>query len=440
MFFSRHFQLSFLPAQLSSANPIIFFHSEAMRKQNTSMNYLPSESWRGLKPSRAIVVGLCLMLLLGCGKQNDQEESHKARTLRAAEISIPVRTLAAAGGTVIESLSVQGRLEVWRQEIINAPVGGIIREFPALPDQAIKAGELILRLDPPLVEAEEVAKATIMRDRAERALKRLEYLKENAPVTVSASDLEAARDSATDAATERERLTSRQSKRRIVAPFTGVLVKFEGVVGSVVSEGMKIAELLDHSRYRIRLELPETTLRRLQLGQTVEIRALSDDSSATGTVASIPAAIDAEKGTGQVVIDTTTPPATWRPGGFATARLVLKQTTGAVVLPRDKIFTEENRTYCWTTETRDGHLVARRNWIDTGASDETKLIITKGLNAGDQVIIEGLAGISDGVSITLDSEEKKEGAKEDKKEDKKEAKTAGTKADSVKSTDAAVAK
>ena len=393
------------------ANQRIFFYSEAMRKRKIIMNYLPLVWWRCAKPSPAIIAGVTLLLLVGCGKSNDEAESHKARAAQAAEISIPVRTLAVAGGTVAESLSVQGRLEVWRQEIINAAVGGIIREFPALPDQVVKEGDLILRLDPPLTEAEEVAKATIMRDRAERALKRLEHLKINAPVTVSASDLEAARDSATDATTELERLTNRQAKRRIVAPFSGVLVKFEGTVGSVVTEGLKIAELLDHSRYRIRLELPETTLRRLQLGQTVEIRALSDDSSATGTVASIPAAIDAEKGTGQVVIDTTTPPATWRPGGFATARLVLKQTTGAVVLPRDKIFSEENRSYCWTTETRDGRFVARRSWIDIGAGDETKLIVTKGLNAGDHVIIEGLAGISDGVSITLVTEQKADAVK-----------------------------
>ena len=404
------------------------FRAEAIRKRKTSMNPSPLVSWRNMKPPRAVMGVVLFFMMVGCGKTDDKDASEKARDALAAEISIPVRTMAAVGGTVAESLSVQGRLEVWRQEMLNAPVGGIIREFPTLPDQPVKAGDLILRLDPPLTEAEEVAKATIMRDRAERALKRLEYLKINAPVTVSASDLEAARDSTTDATTELERLTNRQAKRRIVAPFSGVLVKFEGTVGSVIGEGSKFAELLDNSRYRIRLELPETTLRRLQLGQTVEIRALSDDSSANGTVASIPAAIDAEKGTGQVVIDTTTPPATWRPGGFATARLVLKQTTGAVVLPRDKVFFEENRAYCWTTETRDGHLVARRSWVDTGASDETQLIITKGLKAGDYIITDGLAGISDGVSITLASDEKKD----DKKDQKKDESASEKKNDAVK--------
>ncbi len=363
-----------------------------------------------------LAVGIALLLNACGGSDEAEKEAERKHLAQAQEISIPVRVLPAAGGTVVESLSVQGRLEVWRQEILSTPVAGIIRQLPALPDQPVKAGDLVLLLDPPLGEPDEVIKATIQRDRAKRALDRLEYLRINAPVTVSASDLETASDALADANRELEMLTNRQAKRRLIAPFAGVLVKIEGVVGAAVTEGTKFAELLDHSRYRIRLELPETTLRRLQIGQAVEVRALSDDTSATGTVASIPAAIDTEKGTGQVVIDTTTPPVTWRPGGFATAKLVLKETTSPVVLPRDKVFYEENRTYCWIADTREGTLVARRAWIETGASDETTLIVTKGVNPGDQVIVEGLAGMSDGVKIVMAPEKKDESKKDEAKE------------------------
>lgn len=363
------------------------------------------------------VVGVAL-LLGACGDSDETEkETERQRLAQAQELSIPVRVRAATGGMVVESLSVQGRLEVWRQEILSTPVAGIIRQVPALPDQPVQAGELVLLLDPPLGEPDEVVKATTARDRAKRALDRLEYLRINAPVTVSTSDVETASDALADVTRELELLTSRQAKRRIVAPFAGVLVKIEGVVGAAITEGTKFAELLDHSRYRIRLELPETTLRRLQIGQVVEVRALSDDSSATGTVASIPAAIDTEKGTGQVVIDTTMPPATWRPGGFATAKLVLKETSSPVVLPRDKVFYEENRAFCWVSETRDGRLVARRAWLETGASDETTLIITKGVTPGDQVIVEGLAGMSDGVRIVITQDKPDADKKSDAKPD-----------------------
>jgi RND family efflux transporter MFP subunit len=343
-------------------------------------------------------------LITGCGASPDDSEDK--RVARAERIRIPVRTVIATGGTVVESLSVQGRLEVWRHEILSAPVAGIIREFPSLPDQIVEQGSVILKLDPPLNEAEEITKAKIKLERTTRALERLEYLKINAPVTVSANDIETARDAAGDSARELSILTDRAGKRTILAPFTGVFVKFQGVVGDSIAEGSKFAELLDISRYRIRLELPETSLRRLHLDQPVEVQALIDDTKAVGTVASIPASIDPEKGTGQVVIDTRMPPASWRPGGFSTARLVLQSTTGAVVLPREKVFYQENRAYCWTVEQQGENTLAKRTWVTTGGSDEKSILITKGVSAGDQVIVDGVAGLSDGVRILVEVPEK----------------------------------
>ncbi len=345
-----------------------------------------------------------LVFLSSCSK-DDSDAKEAERAARAERIKIPVRTMVAEAGTVMESLSVQGRLEVWRQEILSTPVAGIIREFPSLPDQLIHEGELILRLDPPLNEAEEIIQAGIKLERANRSLERLKYLSINAPVTVSATDLEMAEDAASDAKHALELLTSRADKRIIKAPFTGVLVKFQGVVGDSIAEGTKFAEMLDISRYRIRLELPETSLRRLRLEQPVEVRALIDDAVAIGTVASIPAAIDSEKGTGQVVIDTRMPPVSWRPGGFATARLVLQETKGDVVVPRDKVFYKDNKAYCWSVDNSGEHAVAKRTWVTTGATDEKSIIIEKGIKTGDHIIVEGVAGLSDGVRIQVEKDE-----------------------------------
>jgi multidrug efflux pump subunit AcrA (membrane-fusion protein) len=130
---------------------------------------------------------------------------------------------------------------------------------------------------------------------------------------------------------------------------------------------------------------------------------LIDDALAIGTVASIPAAIDPDKGTGQVVIDTRMPPPSWRPGGFATARLVLQETKGEVVLPRDKVFYQENKAYCWSVDNSGDHPVAKRTWVTTGATDEKFILISKGLQSGDQIIVDGVAGLSDGVRIQVET-------------------------------------
>src|SRR5580658_4789364 len=128
----------------------------------------PPRPWR-----RGLVALLAAAWLFPGCDDAAQKKAAQAEEERARTITIPVRVATAAAGTVSETLSIQGRLEVWRREILIAPAAGIIREFPSLPDQQGQAGDLVLQLDPPPGEAEEVAKATLLRDRAKRSLDRL---------------------------------------------------------------------------------------------------------------------------------------------------------------------------------------------------------------------------------------------------------------------------
>ena len=355
-------------------------------------------------PSLRVLLGMLLALALtmpcGCDQAGTpaalQDEPAHARM-----VAMPVHVAIAGPGMVNETLSIQGRLDVWRREILSAAAAGIIRDVPSLPDQRVQAGELVLLLDPPPGEAEELSKATILRDRAKRTLDRLEHLAVVAPLTVSTSELETQRETFADAESDLDVLRQRQPTRRITAPFTGVRIKVQGSIGDALAEGAKIAELLDVSRYRLRLDVPEASLRLLAVGQNLEVRVLGDDSHATGTVASIPCVIDGEKGTGQVIIDTIHPPATWRPGGSATARLVLCHTTAALVLPRESVLADDGRPYCWVVDRHDGMCVARRSWLAVGAHDEVNVVVTSGLHAGDQIIVDGHGGISDGGRITV---------------------------------------
>jgi multidrug efflux pump subunit AcrA (membrane-fusion protein) len=102
-----------------------------------------------------------------------------------------------------------------------------------------------------------------------------------------------------------------------------------------------------------------------------------------------------------VLVDVARPPPSWRPGGFVTARLVLGETKAELVLPRDAILYRENRPYAWIAEEHEAKLVARRAWLELGAGDPTRLIIVKGVNPGDQVVVEGMAGLSDGIPVSI---------------------------------------
>jgi RND family efflux transporter MFP subunit len=173
------------------------------------------------------------------------------------------------------------------------------------------------------------------------------------------------------------------------------------ITGQQISEGFQVAELLDLSRYRLTLDLPETNLRRLAIGQVVEITAIADGVVAQGKIASLPEAIDALKGSGRVLVEISSPPNSWRPGGFVTAQLVLGETKAPIVLARDAVLYRENRPYTWVVEEHEGILAVRRAWIDLGPGDTRHLAVVKGLKSGDRFVIEGMSGLSDGVPVVI---------------------------------------
>ncbi len=372
--------------------------------------------WRGVVP--ALFAALAVGAFSGCGATPAASDT-KPTTSTRVTTSLPIRVMEAGPGKVVETLAVQGRLEVWQRVILSPRVSGIVQEVPVLSNQAVAAGAPLLRLQAPLVDIEAALKAESKLERARRDLDRREQLRKSAPETISIADLDAARDLVKDAELEVEIYHRRDANRVLVAPFAGILLMPPTtapantqtvIIGQQISEGTQVAELLDISRFRLSLDLPEPNLRRLAVGQSVTITPIADSVSAKGTISALPEAIDAAKGSGRVFVDITMPPKSWRPGGFIAAQLVLGETEAALVLPRDAVLYRENRPYAWVAEEHEGILVVRRAWLELGSGDNKVLVVTKGIVAGDKVVSEGMSGLSDGVPVSIREDKDKTAA------------------------------
>jgi RND family efflux transporter MFP subunit len=343
-------------------------------------------------------------LISGCGIQADGAGDDTDKK-KGPTVALPVRTTVAKGGVVVEALSVQGRLEVWRHELLTVQAAGIIGQLPFQSNQSVKAGDVIAQLSPTPEDEDGEARSHAKLERARRDLMRRENLAKSAPETISSIDLDAARDLLADAVLDQAMYHERQIKRRMVAPFDGVLINLTGTVGQRVDAGFLIGEVLDTSRYRLGLDVPETNLRRMKDNQAVEITALADGVVADGVISILPHAIDIVKGSGHVLVDIAKPPSSWRPGGFVTARLVLGTTAADLVVSRDSVLFRENRPYVWVAEEHEGKLVVRRAWVEQGPGDPSRVSIIKGINPGDQVVTEGMSGLSDGLPVVLRTDE-----------------------------------
>ncbi len=353
----------------------------------------------------AFTAGAALLGLGGCGS-SDQAASSPADAsppgaAEGAPAPLPVRTTVAAGGVVVESLSAQGHLEVWRHTLLTVQVSGVIDALPVQPNKTVRAGDVIADLAPTPEDENGEARSRAKLERAQRDLARRENLARLAPETISPNELDLSRDLLIDAQLDQAMYRERASLRHLVAPFDGVLINLTGTVGQRVVPGFMVGEVLDVGHFRLGLDVPETKLRRMKDRQTVEITDVADGTVACGTIAVVPQAIDVPKGCGRVMVDISKPPTDWRPGALVNARMVLGEISSELVVPRDAVVYRENRPYAWVAEEHEGRMVVRRAWLELGPGDATHLSVAKGINPGDRVVTEGMPGLSDGVPVIM---------------------------------------
>jgi membrane fusion protein (multidrug efflux system) len=318
---------------------------------------------------------------------------------------LPVSAIRVGAGTIEEVLRAQGRLEARSSIDISLLADGVISELPISDGEQVTQGSLLIALDPLPEHEREQLEAELELSRAQRQLGRVEAVLKRAPGALATSELDEAKDSVADAELVLAQLAKEQQRRRVSAPFDGALTNMELVAGQQVRSGDVLGRLHDMTAFDLPLDLPETTLARLGVGQVVRVSPLAG-TSAEGRVHSLPASIDPDSGTGVVRIRVDDPPADWRPGAYAVAECRLDAIDGDVLVPRAAVGYKRNRPYVWEVyrnEAEADRLEVRRAWVGLGAGDQESVIITKGLDLSAMVVIDGTAGLSDGLIVSLTS-------------------------------------
>lgn len=135
----------------------------------------------------------------------------------------------------------------------------------------------------------------------------------------------------------------------------------------------------------------------------VQVLATTQDQAAgaaqvidTGTLAVLDNQVDPTTGTIKLKATFPNPHDKLWPGGFVNVRLRAEIAKGAIVVPPAAIQRGPQGPYVFTVT--DG--VAHRVAVTTGFEDQTGSIVTKGLKAGDTVVMDGASRLSDGSKVS----------------------------------------
>ncbi|NDV78240.1 efflux RND transporter periplasmic adaptor subunit [Dysgonomonas sp. 511] len=322
---------------------------------------------------------------------------------------------------------------------IHARVEGFLERITFSGGKKITAGEPLFYINNATYKAKvEKAKAQLKKDEAqllksESDLERIEPLyKQNAASRLDLDNavaaLNMARANVAMSKADLEQANLELSYTIVRSPLSGYISGSYVDIGNLV--GKSGASLLATvvSRDTVLVDFKMTSLdylrsqrRNVHLGELDTTRSwqptvtvtLADNSiySQKGIVDFASPQVDPKTGTFGVSAQLPNPNQVLLPGQFTRVRLLLDVLENVVVVPRKAIIIEKGGAFIFIV--RPDNVVEKR-FVETGPEQNNKIVIVRGLNVGENIVVEGYQKLAHGqkaISRTREEEQKIEAAK-----------------------------
>jgi membrane fusion protein (multidrug efflux system) len=284
---------------------------------------------------------------------------------------------------------------------VTTEVAGKVSEILATSGQVVKTGDLLLRLDDSVDQAD--LKGLV----AQRRLAQLQFERNSKLLkdkSVSRSDYDqslASLDSSEAAVAAKQALIH---KKAITAPFSGQLGIADVNLGQYLSPGDAIVSLQALDPVYVDYRLPERHLRDVQVGQAVEVEVQAwPGRRFKGVISAIDPDID--RGTRSLRLRATldNPEKLLRPGMFAEVDTVLPLRNNILTLPRTAVTYNPYGESVFLIQKQDAGLVVQNRPVKTGVIRAGRVEVTEGLKAGDEVVAAGQNKLRNGQAVVIDN-------------------------------------
>src|SRR5207253_10561949 len=337
-----------------------------------------------------VVVAGAVVALGGCKKG---KAGGAAGFGGGAPMGMPVEVAVARSDTVRDEIAATGQIEAVQSIGLRPEVDGRIVEFLVREGQEVEQGTSLFKVDDAQLKAQ-VAQLEAQRDLAQQALARAKELaQQNAS---SAADLEKAEAEARSAQAQYDLQRIRLDRTTVRAPFAGVVGQRYVSVGDYVTTSTKLASLHTVNPQRATFQVPERFARDLKPGQQVSFRvAAIAGRDFTGEVDFVDPVVQLPGRTILVKARAPNPAPLLQPGMFIEAHLVTGVRPTAIVIPEEAVVPAEGANAVWVVV--EGKV--NRRQVELGVRTPGFVEVTKGVTAGEQVVVGGLELLAPGAPV-----------------------------------------
>ncbi len=335
---------------------------------------------------------VAMAILYSCATQADESPRTPA---------VPVTLITVRQENIRRPVTASGILAAAREVALSFKTGGIINAFYTDEGRTFKKGDLLARLDTRELSAYS-QQARAARDKAQRDLQRAEKLYADSAATLE--QLQNARTALTAARAAYDAARYNLDKAEIHAPFDGLVLKRTMEAGEMSGPGTPVLVVGNQPQKAvIKAALSDRDVVRLALGNRAVARFDAWPGEAfTGRVSRL--AGTALPGSGVFEIEITLDKTSRKLlSGFVAALKIFPDREQRLVTIPAAALNEANGTKGYVFVYNPGTKTVKRQAVEVAHILDERIALRHGLKAGQQIVEQGSAYLSDGQQVHIEA-------------------------------------
>jgi len=358
------------------------------------------------KRSLVIIALIMLVLIVIVVATRDNTAAGK-QTVSADPVAVEVTPVSLS--TLSESVTAVGNISAITDATVSSETSGRVIRVAVKVGDFVKKGQTLFQIDDELrAIAVEQAKAQLLAAETNFAKSKKDYARAQMlyeSKDISDAELEGNKLAMQSAEAQYKsaqvglKLAQRQlDDTKIKSPINGIVAARRVDLGEMVSPGREVANIIDISKVKVKLSIPEEEIGLLRLKQPATLEIDSDPGTIfKGTVYTIGSKTESVNGHSypvEVIVDNRKA-SVLKAGMFARVTIETRMVRDAATISKESIFGEESAPQVYVVENN----VAKLRTIKTGIRSGDKVEVTSGLKKGELVISFGQKKLKDGIPV-----------------------------------------
>lgn len=363
-----------------------------------------------------IVLAVCLLLAGGTAAILKKQKQHAASTIPAAARAPAVMEFLTSDVTQVKArdlrqlLPLSGSLRAVNQASVKARVAGEVREVLVREGEAVKAGQVLIRMDTSDYQARvDQAQGALLAARgqmdiATKTRDNNKALLDKGFISKTAFDNAESQFGIARANVESARGALDVAQKALAdtvirAPISGLVSSRTVQPGEKVSVDNRLLDVVDLSQMELEAAVPASDIMHVALGQEVRVKVEGMPQPLTGKVVLINPATQSGSRSIMTYIQLDNPQGALRVGMFGEAQLTMAKKTGVLTVPQSAIRSDAGNTFVYAIE--NSKLVQKPVTLGVKGDDGEggAVEVVQGLDSGTQIVRANLGALRSGTTV-----------------------------------------